>query len=82
MPFLVHDFKGEEDLTESPLFRKQQTIDHAYPIDLELPDLAIQMIDVDVTAPGISNLFHCGSYRRRVFIAHLIQEVPNRLPAG
>jgi hypothetical protein len=32
----------------------------------------MQMIDVYVTAPDITNLFHCRSYRRRVFIGDLI----------
>src|SRR2546425_1696387 len=54
IPFLVHDFKGQQDLTESPLLCKQKTIDNVQSIDLDLPDVAPQMIDIAMPASEIA----------------------------
>jgi hypothetical protein len=67
LPFLVHDLQGKQDLAEPPLLGKAQAVDHGLPINFDLPDFAVQVIDVTVTSACIANLFHrgrdCGSIR-------------------
>jgi hypothetical protein len=60
LPFLVDDLQRKQYLTESPLFGKQQSVNHALPIDFDLPDIASQVIHIGVTAARITNLFRYG----------------------
>jgi hypothetical protein len=67
LPFLVHDLQCKQDLAEPPLLGKEQAVDHGLPINFDLPDIAVQVIDVTVTSACITNLIHrgrdCGSIR-------------------
>lgn len=72
----------EQYLTEPPLLGKQQAIDDSLSIDFDLPDLAAEVIDINVTAPDVTHLFHCRSYSRRILIGDLIQELAHRLTAS
>jgi len=60
LPFLVHDLQGKQDLAEPPLLGKEQAVDHGLPINFDLPDIAVQVIDITVTSACITNLFHRG----------------------
>jgi hypothetical protein len=79
LPFLVHDLQGKQDLAESPLLREEQAVNHRLPIDFDLPDIAMQVINVTVTSASVTNLFHCGSDCRGIRIGKLVQELTNRL---
>jgi hypothetical protein len=68
LPFLAHYLQGKQYLAESPLLGKEQSVNHAFAIDFDLPDISSQLIDISVTAACVTHLFHRGRDSRRILI--------------
>jgi len=81
LPFLVHDLEGKQYLTELSLLGKQEAIYDSLSIDFDLPDLAAEVIDINMTSTNVTHLFHRSSNSRRILIGDLIQELAHGLTA-
>src|SRR5438132_10009531 len=75
LPFLIHHLQREQHLAESPLLGKEQSVNHALAVDFDLPNIASQLIDVDVAAARRTNLLHCHCDRRGILIRQFGEEL-------
>lgn len=77
---LVERDEREQNLAVRALWREQDPIDHAIPIDPDFPDLRFQV--PGRSQPTLANVEHPGGDRRRVPIAHAVDELCDGTTTG
>jgi hypothetical protein len=84
LPFLVHHLQREQDLAKPAFLGEEQAIDCPVTVNLDLPDVMTEMVDIWMGTPVPPNLDHGGGDPRRVAIrkAIVIQELSNGLSSG
>src|SRR5438132_12012183 len=82
LPLLVDDLKRQQDLAEASLLGEEHAVDHAYAVDLDLPDVAPEEVDVRIGATVQPNVLHRYRNAGGVVVGKVVQELLDRPATG